>query len=100
MATHNDDWQSRPFQPDWTVLPGEIIRDAMGERGWTETYLALRLGWTVDDLRALLEGKVKITTATAYLLSSVFEISPQFWTNLQAHYDRDSERIAREHNSE
>lgn len=94
MSTVNDEsWETRPFRPDWVVHPGETVKDAMEERGWSDTYTALRLGWTLDDLRALLEGRASIAPPTAYLLGTLFETSPQFWSSLQRHYDSECQRL-------
>ncbi len=93
IPSDDDDWQTRPFEPNWVVHPGETLKDAILERGWTDTYTALRLGWSIDDLRALLGGHVRITSKTAPLLGIVFETSSQFWLNLQQNYDQDCKRL-------
>lgn len=75
-----------PFKPDWRVSPGETIKDAMEERGWTQRVLADRLG--IDRLKTgrLLEGQEPLTADLARRLQNTLGISAQFWLNMEANY--------------
>jgi antitoxin HigA-1 len=68
--------------------PGEIlIEEFLAPLGLTQTYLAERLGIPIQRINEIAKGKRGITSETAWLLAGAFEISPQFWMNLQVRYD-------------
>ncbi|MGH7186585.1 MAG: HigA family addiction module antitoxin, partial [Pseudomonadota bacterium] len=45
------------------------------------------LGVPVQRINELIRGKRGITPETAWLLSQALNTTPEFWINLQAHYD-------------
>lgn len=64
--------------------PGEILaEDFLRPQGMTQTKLAARLGWKVQQVNALVRRRRAVTAKTAILLSRVFDTSPEFWMNLQ-----------------
>lgn len=52
---------SATFLPDWVSPPGETILDLMNEKAWTQVELAQKLGYTLKQLKLLIEGKVSLT---------------------------------------
>ncbi len=48
---------SAEFAPDWVSPPGESIIDISEERGWSQSELAQRLGYTENTLVSLSMGK-------------------------------------------
>lgn len=66
--------------------PGEILRDELEERGWTQTDLADILGRSVGLVNEVIAGKRGITPETARGLAAALGTSPQFWMNLDAAY--------------
>lgn len=66
--------------------PGELIRDEMEARGWTQTDLAEILGRPVRLVNEILSGKRAITPETARGLGEAFGVDPQFWMNLEGAY--------------
>ena len=67
--------------------PGTFIKLELEARGWSQRDLAFILGQTEQQLNPLLSGKRGITPDMARLLGDAFDVSPQFFLNLQSRYD-------------
>ncbi len=77
-----------PYNENLPPHPGEIlVEEFLEPLGLTQTYLAQKLGVPIQRINEIARGKRGITPETAWLLAGAFEISPQFWMNLQVHYD-------------
>ena len=75
------------------IHPGEILlEDFLKPMGITPGRLAGLIG--VDRRRTLdiVRGQRDISTDTAMRLGRLFSMSPDFWMNLQRHYDMDCAR--------
>lgn len=66
--------------------PGDILAEAIEERGVTGTELARRLGCTEEHVSQLVNGKVPLTTDMALQLEQVLAIPAQFWNALEFNY--------------
>lgn len=89
-----------PFTPDWVSPPGESILDLAEERGWSQSELATRLGYTEKHISQLVNGKVPLTTEVAARLERVLGSSIDFWLALEANYQKHLARLkAAEDNS-
>ena len=82
------------------VHPGEVLMEDFIEGfGITQNKLAVSIGVPPRRINEIVHGKRAITADTALRLGRYFGIDPQFWLNLQAHYelelarDRVSEQI-------
>jgi len=68
--------------------------------GITQNKLAVSIGVPPRRINEIVHGKRAITADTALRLGRYFGIDPQFWLNLQSHYelelaeDRAAEQIA------
>ncbi len=81
------------------VHPDEILKEEFLEPYEPSQYeLARRTGMPAQRVGQIVHGKRSITADTAWRLGMFFETSPQFWLNLQAHYDL--EVAALEHGKE
>ena len=70
------------------IHPGEILKDEfLDEMGITQYRLAKDVNVPPRRINEIVQGKRSITADTALRLGRYFGISPQFWINLQAHYD-------------
>ena len=70
------------------VHPGEILReDFMVPMGISQYLLAKDIGVDPRRINAIVHGKRAITADTALRLGRYFGIEPEFWMNLQTHYD-------------
>lgn len=67
--------------------PGIFIKLELEARGWSQRDLAFILGQTEQQLNPLLSGKRAITPDMARLLGDAFDVTPQFFLNLQSQYD-------------
>jgi HTH-type transcriptional regulator/antitoxin HigA len=84
---------SARFTPDWVSAPGETILDLTEERGWTQTELARRLGYTEKHVSQLTNGKVPLTDEAAMRLERVLGSTAGFWLAREAKYREHSARL-------
>jgi addiction module HigA family antidote len=70
------------------VHPGEVLReDLMTPLGLSINGLARDLRVPVTRMSEIVNGRRSITADTALRLARYFDMTPQFWMNLQAAYD-------------
>lgn len=81
------------FTPDWVEPPGGTIADVIEERGWSQTELAKRLGYTEKHVSQLINGKVRITPDAAQRLHRVIGSTVSFWLALEANYQQHLARL-------
>lgn len=72
--------------PAESFSPGEIIRDELEAREWTQNDLAQILGRPARLVSEIISGKRGVTPETAIGLGSAFGTSAQFWLNLESAY--------------
>lgn len=76
---------SNEFAP---VTPGEMIKqEFLGEYGLSQNQLAKALGISPNRIADIIANRRRISADTALRLSLYFGNSPEFWMNLQTHYD-------------
>jgi HTH-type transcriptional regulator/antitoxin HigA len=88
MAIDRSAWQR-----DWAVAPGEILQEALEDRGMSQSELARRMGRPIKTINEIVNGKAAITPDTALQLELTLGVSATFWNNLEATY---REHLARE----
>ena len=66
---------------------GELIRESMGEIGWSVTETAARLGCERGTLSRLLNGKVGISANMALALEDIGWGAADHWMRMQASYE-------------
>ncbi|HCC0205345.1 TPA: helix-turn-helix domain-containing protein [Proteus mirabilis] len=84
---------SASFAPDWVSPPGETILDISEERGWSQSELAKRLGFSEKHLSLLANGRASLTKETAEKLERVLGGSVDFWLSREANYQAHKSRI-------
>ncbi|MEN7429635.1 HigA family addiction module antitoxin [Chromobacterium sp. TRC.1.1.SA] len=68
--------------------PGEILNlDWLKPMGITEYALAKAIEVPPRRINEIVKGQRAITTDTALRLGAFFGVEPEFWINLQSHYD-------------
>lgn len=68
--------------------PGEVLQyEFLEPLEISQAELARHLGVTNQRINELVKGKRGITPETAWLLAKAFSTTPEFWMNLQTHYD-------------
>jgi len=80
--------------PDLIIHPGEILfEEFMKPLGISQNALARRLRVPPDRINPIVNRKRGITADTALRLAVAFNTPPEFWINLQAHYDLEVARL-------
>jgi len=70
------------------IHPGEILKEEfMIPYHLSANKLAARLHVPTNRITAIIAGNRAITADTALRLSDAFGTTPEFWMNLQDHYD-------------
>ncbi|QQR54481.1 HigA family addiction module antidote protein [Candidatus Peregrinibacteria bacterium] len=70
------------------IHPGEILKEEFLEPfGLTMYRLAMDIDVPPIRVSQIIHGKRAITPDTALRLAKYFQTSPEFWLNLQSHYD-------------
>jgi len=72
---------------EWIQHPGAYIKAEMEERGWIQRDLAFILGAPETAVNMILSGKRGITADMAKALGDAFDVSAEFFANLQQTYD-------------
>src|ERR1700728_1040995 len=72
--------------PAEVFSPGELIKDEMEARSWSQIELAEVLGRPGRLVSELIAGKRAITPETAKALGEAFNTGAQFWMNLESSY--------------
>jgi HTH-type transcriptional regulator/antitoxin HigA len=88
------------WQPNWVVAPGEILLEALNDRGMTQAELAQRTARPAKTINEIVKGKAAITAETAIQLERVLGISARFWTGLEAAYRGGLARMEAQHELE
>ncbi len=74
------------WSPNWRVAPGEILGEALQERGLTQSDLARRMGRPLKTINEIVNAKAAITPETAIQLERTLGISASFWNTLEIRY--------------
>lgn len=74
------------YRPARIVSPGQIIKDELDERGWTQKDLAEIMGRPYQAINEIVRSTKQITPQTARELAQAFGTSPEFWLNLEMKY--------------
>ena len=77
------------------VTPGEILAEEfLAGYDLTQAALARALGISPNRINEIVNNRRRITADTALRLGLFFGTTPEFWQNLQAHYDMKMARRA------
>ena len=70
------------------VSPGEILlMEFLKPLGISQSKLARDLNVPIGRINDIVQAKRAITPDTALRLAVYFNMTPEFWINLQSHYD-------------
>ena len=70
------------------VTPGEMLKEEfLAEYGLSQNQLAKAIGISPNRIAEIVNNRRRITADTALRLGLYFGNSPEFWLNLQTHYD-------------
>ena len=75
------------------ITPGEILQeDFLKPMHLSQYRLAMDIGVPPRRINEIVKGTRAITADTALRLGRYFKMSAQYWLNLQAHYDLETEQ--------
>jgi len=75
------------------VTPGEMLKEEfLAEYGLSQNELAKAVGISPNRITDIVNNRRRITADTALRLGLYFGNSPEFWMNLQTHYDLEKEQ--------
>ena len=75
----------REFEP---VTPCEMLKEEfLTEFDLSQNQLAKAIGVSPNRIAEIVNNRRRVTADTALRLSLYFGNSPEFWMNLQTHYD-------------
>jgi addiction module HigA family antidote len=78
--------------PITKIHPGEILAEEfLNPMGLSQYRLAKNISVPPRRINEIVQGQRSITANTALRLGRYFGTSPQFWLNLQSHYDLEVE---------
>jgi antitoxin HigA-1 len=70
------------------VTPGEMLKEEfLAEYKLSQNQLARSIGISPNRVAEIVNNRRRITADTALRLGLYFGNSPEFWMNLQTHYD-------------
>ena len=70
------------------VTPGEMLKEEfLAEYGLSQSRLAKAIGISPNRIAEIVNNRRRITADTALRLGLYFGNTPEFWMNLQTHYD-------------
>ncbi len=77
------------------VHPGEVLAEEfLGPLGLSQNKAAQAMRVPARRVNEIVHGKRAVTADTALRLARTFGTTPEFWVNLQAHYDLEVTRDA------
>jgi len=84
------------YEPDYVVLPGEVLEYELEIRGMSKSELAKRTGISEKHIIGIIKGKgtAQITPETAIKLERALGMPVEYWLNLEAHYQETRARLA------
>jgi HTH-type transcriptional regulator/antitoxin HigA len=72
--------------------PGEFIAEELEARGWLQRDLAYILGVPEQAVNMIVSGKRGISAEMAKALADAFDVSPEFFANMQSAYEMSKAR--------
>jgi HTH-type transcriptional regulator/antitoxin HigA len=75
------------FKPGAVFHPGEILRDELRARGWTQGQFGKVIGRPIQVINEIINGRKRMTAETAKAVGAALGTGPELWVNLQTTYD-------------
>ena len=72
--------------PAAVFRPGEYLRDELAARGWTQGDFAKIIGRPMQVVNEIINGRKRITVATANAIGLALGTGPELWLNLENTY--------------
>lgn len=88
------DKTSTRYDPDYLVLPGEVLEEYLEAFSMTQAELAARTGLAKKTINEIIKGKSPITPDTALKFEHSLGRPAHFWNNLERQFQEDRSRLA------
>jgi addiction module HigA family antidote len=72
--------------PEWAVAPGEVLVEALADRGMSQSELARRMARPQKTINEIVTARTAITPETAIGLERTLGISAALWIGLESRY--------------
>lgn len=82
------------YQSDSVSPPGETLLETLDVIDMSQAELAKRMGYPVNKINEIIQGKVTITTEIALHLEQVLHIPAFFWLKREQHYRESLTQLA------
>lgn len=82
----------KQLKPDYSVHPGNYLREVLAARNISQADLARRSGLSEKAVSQMVNQKAPVTEQTAILLERILGISAEIWTGLNSSYELDQRR--------
>ena len=94
LGKHLDRWDEQlggvkryyPVKPNYCASPGEILQDALEQRGISQARAARMIGISVYELRKILEGETPLSDEIAESLERTLGVPASLWKNAEINY--------------
>ncbi len=78
------------------VSVGEVIKELLEARGWTQKEFAKRIGYSEKHVSKIMDGLVHVTDETALRLEAIFSVSAASWLKFDARFRADKIKVEME----
>jgi addiction module HigA family antidote len=69
------------------TAPGALLKRILEESNITQEKLKAMTGIGIQTINMIINGKRNITSETALLLGKAFDMTPEFWLQMQMNLD-------------
>src|ERR1700687_3824255 len=86
--------QLHAYEPDYSVPPGETLRETIESLGLTQAELATRAGLSTKHVNQIIKGAATISPDAARRLENATGVPARIWTSLESNYREQILRVA------
>jgi HTH-type transcriptional regulator / antitoxin HigA len=86
--------QLHAYEPDYSVPPGETLRETIETLGLTQADLATRAGLSTKHVNQIIQGAATISPDVARRLENATGVTARIWNSLESNYRAQILRIA------
>ncbi|MBF0565819.1 MAG: helix-turn-helix domain-containing protein [Nitrospirae bacterium] len=86
MSTDVSATKINQFRPDYTVSPGEILKETLEARGIKKADFAAMCGLPVKTVMQIIRGKEPVTPETAILFERELGVPAYVWNSIESSY--------------
>lgn len=86
--------QFHDYDPDYSVPPGETLRETIDSLGLTQAELATRAGLSAKHVNQIIKGAATISPDVARRLESATRVPARIWNTLESNYRAQLLRVA------